>query len=44
MTWIAENVGKQPKTKLMFLEKQKRITKMAINKMSKTQHGCTEIQ
>ena len=43
MTWITENVGKQPK-KVMFLEKQQRIIKMAVNKTSKTQHGWTEIQ
>ena len=30
--------------KFMFLQKQQRIIKIAINKMSKTQHGCTEIQ
>ena len=33
LTRITENVGKQPKN--MFLEKQQRILKMAINKMSK---------
>ena len=41
---ITENVGKQPKKKFMFLEKQQRIIKVAINKTSKSQHGCTEIQ
>ena len=33
----------RPPKKFVFLEKQ-RIVKMTINKMSKTQHECTEIQ
>ena len=28
----------------VFLEKQQRIIKMAISKISKTQYGCAEIQ
>ena len=35
---------KTTKKKFVFVEKQQRIIKMAIIKMSKTQHGCTEIQ
>ena len=35
---------KTTKKNFVFLEKQRKIIKMAINKMSKTQHGCTEVQ
>ena len=35
---------KSTKKKFVFLEKQQRIIKMAINKISKTQHAFTEIK
>ena len=39
---MTKNVRKQPKK--CVSRKQKRIIKIAINKISKTQYGCTEIQ
>ena len=44
VTWITENVRKTTKENVVFLEKQQRIIKMAINKVLKSQHECTENQ
>ena len=35
--------GKKNKKKFVFLEKQQRIIKIAINKALKSQHECTKI-